>query len=73
PYAKRVPRGYSLDLEQCLESFLAWTWITTQGELFNIKDLVVSFPLFHNNIQLLVHLPKIYMFMCLFSLTFIDQ
>lgn len=46
-----------------LGEFLAWTWITTQGEPFNIKALVVIFPLFSNNIY--VHV--------LFSLTFLDQ
>ena len=65
PYAKLVLRDYSLELEkECLESFLAWTWITTQGEPFNIKAMVVSFPL--NNIQLLVHLPKIYICSCMY-------
>ena len=49
--------------EGVLGEFLGWTWITTQGEPFNIKALVVSFPLFSNNKQLLVHLPKMYMFM----------
>jgi len=69
-----VPRGYSLDLEkEGFESFLAWTWISTQGEHFNIKALGVSFPLFPNSIQLLVHLLKMYMFLYLFSLTLLNQ
>jgi len=46
-----------------LGEFLAWTWITTQGEPITIKALVVSFPLFSNNTELLVHLPKMHMFM----------
>ena len=56
-----------------LEIFLAWTWITTQGEPFNIKVMVISFPfILQIIIQLLVHIPNIYVHVCI-CLAFLDQ
>ena len=57
-----------------LESFLAWTWITTQGEPFNIKAMVVSFPFYSLNNNTIVgsSSQNIYVHVC-FGLAFLDQ